>query len=208
MNRRLPETLAARLTQPLPGPMVGTRFEPSPRLGRRYDQPPHDAKQSAVLALIYPHEDCWHLPLTLRPSHLPLHPSQICLPGGALEPGENGPQGAVREFHEEMGGMDVPIELLGRLSTIYVNASNFIIEPWVGIAPRRPQWTPSEVEVEAVLEVPLAHLLDPANFGSHARQHQGLTYEAPHFAWQTHQIWGATCMILGELVTVLEEIGV
>ena len=54
--------------------------------------------------------------------------------------------------------------------------------------------------------MPLAHLLDPAHFGSHARQHEGHAYSAPHFLFQSHRIWGATCMILGELVTVLEEL--
>ena len=34
----------------------------------------------------------------------------------------------------------------------------------------------------------------------------GCRYVAPHFAWQEHRIWGATCMILGELVTLLEEL--
>ena len=45
-------------------------------------------------------------------------------------------------------------------------------------------------EVEQILEVPLAHLLDPANFGSHPRQYQGQTFEAPHFTYQSHRISG------------------
>jgi 8-oxo-dGTP pyrophosphatase MutT (NUDIX family) len=196
--------LAARLAGPLPGPMVGTRFEPHPPHGRHYDRIPADARQSAVLALIYPDRQEWHLPLTERPAHLPDHPGQICLPGGAMEPGESSAEAAVREFGEEMGGRDVPIELAGRLSPIYVAASNFRIDPWIGFAPRRPTWSPSIEEVQYILEVPLSHLVDPANFGSHPRRLQGQTYVAPHFAWQSYRIWGATCMILGELVTVLE----
>jgi len=56
MNRRLPELLALRLPGRLPGPMVGSRFEPRPRPGRRYDRPPPHARPAAVLALLYPHE--------------------------------------------------------------------------------------------------------------------------------------------------------
>ena len=204
MNAQLPQMLAARLAGPLPGPMVGTRFEPSPRHGRHYERIPAGARPSAVLALIYPHQQQWCVPLTKRPVHLPDHPGQICLPGGALEPDEGSAQAAVREFCEELGGCDVPIELAGRLSPIYVQASNFRIDPWVGFAPRRPAWSPSAEEVETVLEIPLSHLIDPANFGSHSRESLGRAYSAPHFAWQAHRIWGATCMILGELVTVLE----
>lgn len=64
---------------------------------------------------------------------------------------------------------------------------------------------PNPAEVAEVLEVPLSHLLDPAHFGSHVRRYQGQTYSAPHFLFQSYRIWGATCMILGELITVLEE---
>ena len=204
MNPKLPQMLAARLAGPLPGPMVGSRFEPHPPHGRHYDRIPADARQSAVLALIYPHEQQWYVPLTERPAHLPDHPGQICLPGGAMEPGESSSEAAVREFYEEVGGRDVPIELAGRLSPIYVQASNFRIDPWIGFAPGRPAWSPSVEEVACILEVPLSHLVDPANFGSHSRELRGQTYTAPHFAWQLHRVWGATCMILGELVTVLE----
>jgi len=208
MNARLPEILALRLARPLPGPMVGSRFEPQPAWGRRYDEPAPGARSAAVLLLLYPHEGRWHLPLTLRPPHLPDHPGQVSLPGGALAPGETGRDAAVREFHEELGAAGHPIDLLGRLSPVYVAASNFLIQPWVAATARRPDMVPNPAEVEKLLEVPLDHLLDPANFGRHERTHQEQPCLAPHFSFPPYRIWGATCMILGELVTLLEEIGV
>ena len=51
MNEQLPQWLAARLAQPLPGPMVGSRFEPHPRPWRHYDVAPPDARPAAVLHL-------------------------------------------------------------------------------------------------------------------------------------------------------------
>jgi hypothetical protein len=56
--------------------------------------------------------------------------------------------------------------------------------------------------------LPLAHLLDEANRGRHVRpvQIQGLSFSAPHISFGEHCIWGATAMILGEFVDVLEEI--
>jgi len=206
MNEQLPERLAARLAEPLPGPLVGSRFEPRPRPWRHGEPMPPNARLAAVLVLLYPHEGRWHLPLTLRPSHLPDHPGQISLPGGAVEPGETGPEAAIREFHEELGADATPIRRLGALSPLYVAASNFRVEPWVGAAAQRPAMVANPAEVEQLLEVPLAHLLDPAHFGSHCRQDQGRSYRAPHFVWQEHRIWGATCMILGELVTLVESL--
>lgn len=203
MNEQLPQWLAARLAKPLPGPMIGSRFEPHPRPWRHYDAPPPDARAAAVLLLLYPHEDQWHVPLTLRPAHLPIHPGQVSLPGGAVEPGESTAEAAMREFHEELGNDGTPLDFLGALSPLYVQASNYEVTPWVAVASSRPLFSPSPDEVEKVLEVPLPHLLDPAHFGSDVRQHQGKEYFAPCFLYGTHHIWGATCMILGELTTIL-----
>jgi 8-oxo-dGTP pyrophosphatase MutT (NUDIX family) len=185
--------------------MTGSRFEPAPRHGRRYDVAPEDARAAAVLVLLYPWRGQWHLPLTLRPGHLPLHPGQISLPGGAVEPGESSRAAAVREFCEELGAAGHSLELMGQLSPLYVEASNYRVEPWVAFSRERPPMEANPAEVEQLLEVPLAHLLDTANFGCHERTRHGQPYSAPHFAWCEHRIWGATCMILGELVTLLEE---
>jgi 8-oxo-dGTP pyrophosphatase MutT (NUDIX family) len=205
MREELPQWLAARLAQPLPGPMVGSRFEPHPRPWRHYDAAPPDARAAAVLLLLYPHEGQWHLPLTLRPAHLAAHGGQVSLPGGAVEADETTAAAAIREFHEELGDDGTPIEPLGTLSPLYVQASNYLVTPWVAAAPRRPQFVANPTEVEEVLEVPVSWLLDPARFGSHTREHEGQVYSAPHFLFQSHRIWGATCMILGEFVTVMEE---
>jgi 8-oxo-dGTP pyrophosphatase MutT (NUDIX family) len=206
MNERLPQLLAARLAQPLPGPMVGSRFEPSPRPWRHYDVVPSDARAAAVLLLLYPHEGQWWLPLTLRPASMAAHAGQVSLPGGAVEPGETTAEAAIREFHEELGDDGTLVNMLGTLSPLYVQASNYLVTPWVAVAASRPIFVAQPEEVEEVLEVPLMHLLDPANFGSHPREHEGGAYSAPHFLFQSHRIWGATCMILGEFVTVIEEI--
>lgn len=205
MNEQLPRLLTTRLTETLPGPMVASRFESRPCFWRHYDPPPHGARPAAVLVLLYPHGGQWHLPLTLRPGHLADHGGQISLPGGALEPGETSRQAAIREFHEELGAEKEEFELLGQLSPLYVRASNFLVTPWVGAAAGRPRLAPNPAEVEELLEVPLPHLFEEANFATHRRYHQGRPYTAPHFVWQSHRIWGATCLILGELITVLQN---
>jgi 8-oxo-dGTP pyrophosphatase MutT (NUDIX family) len=200
LNLNLPSLLRDRLAGPLPDAVAMLPYlaRPLPSV-----EPRADARGAAVLVLLYPHEGRWCVPLTLRPSHMVDHAGQVSLPGGAIEPGETSADAAIREFHEELGAADMEVDLLGRLSTRCVMVSNYRVEPWVGVAPRRGRLVPNPIEVEQLLEVPLTHLTDPANLGSHPRQRDGVEYTAPHFQFQSYRIWGATCAILGELVALL-----
>ncbi len=197
--------LERRLQRTLPGPMMGTKYAPRPTLGRDYSIIPPDARPAAVLILLYWHEGRWWLPLTLRKGDLPDHGGQVSLPGGAIESGETSCEAAVREFCEELGVADVRPQVLGRLSSIYIQRSRFRVDPWVAVTKERPTMCPQPCEVAELLEVPLGHLLDPQNFASHTREYHGQTYEAPHFVFGQHRIWGATCLILGEFLTLVEE---
>ena len=137
------------------------------------------------------------MPFTLRPAHLAAHGGQVSLPGGAVEPGETTAAAALREFHEELGDDGQPIDLLGTLSPLYVQASNYLVTPWVGAAASRPQFAANATEVEEVLEVPLSHLFDPAHFGSHPREYEGHSLcgpalslsIAPHLGRHVHDSW-------------------
>lgn len=187
--------------------MTGSRFESQPPPVPGYDAHVPHARQAAVLVLLYPKEGQWHIPLAVRPETLPDHGGQVCLPGGTIEPGEQAVEAAEREFYEELGAKLQGIEPLGRLSPVYVAASNFRVEPCVACTWSPPEWNPNPAEVDRLLEISLAHLLDPRNFGGHRRRRQGGWYYAPHFQWNEHRIWGATCMILGELVRLIESPG-
>jgi 8-oxo-dGTP pyrophosphatase MutT (NUDIX family) len=205
LNPQLPAELAARLQRPLPGWAAQSRYQPELSFGRHLGPAPSDAKPAAVLVLLYPRGDRWHIPMILRPAHMLDHASQVSLPGGVIEPGESTQQAALREFSEELGAPADDIRLLGQLSRLYLFASNYQITPWVGVTRAYPRWNPNRGEVDRVLEIPLAHFLDPANTGSIARIQRGLKFSAPCFCWDSDRIWGATSMILAELVASLAE---
>ncbi len=205
MNPRLPEQLASRLAAPLPGRLAQSRFQPELSYGRHFGPPPTHARPAAVLILLYPHEDQWHLPLTLRPAHLPDHGGQVSLPGGVIEPGETSQAAALRELTEELGVDAAGVELLGELSSLYLFNSNFRVTPWAATFAHRPAWSANPAEVAELFEVPLDHLLDPANTTTHLRAQRGLVSLVPCFQWQSHAIWGATSMILGELAALVAE---
>lgn len=202
----LPRLLGDRLKQPLPGRLAQSLFEPELSFGRHYEPPPADARRAAVLALLYPRAGQWHIPLTVRPKTMADHAGQVSLPGGMIEPGEASHDAALRELHEELGVPADGIEIIGRLSDIYVFVSNFSVTPWVAVRRDAPTLMPDQREVAEVLDVPLAHLLDPANRGTHLHETRGLKFAAPHVQFGEHRIWGATCMMLAELTTLVAEL--
>ena len=206
MNPALPAQLAARLEGTLPGWKSQAPFQPELSFGRHLGPAPQSAVPAAVLVLLYPQDDRWHIPLIVRPAHMPAHAGQVSLPGGVIERGEDSRQAALREYNEELGAPTSDIELLGRLSDLYLFASNFRITPWVAAARTAPVWNPSPGEVDQLLEVPLEHLRDPVNAGQVERRQRGLTFTAPCYHWQEQRIWGATSMILAEFVSSLAEL--
>jgi len=200
------QTLRRRLESPLPGPAGIRALEPELNYGRHYGPAPENARRAAVMLLLYPHQGEWWLPLTLRPPTMTAHAGQFSLPGGSLDYGESTRDAARRELAEELGiGSQVP--LLGKLSEVYVYVSNFRVTPWLGYLEERPQWRPNPAEVAEVLEVPLRHLIDRAHRGRVTIRRRGLSFTAPCFIYDERRIWGATSLILGELVTLLEELG-
>jgi 8-oxo-dGTP pyrophosphatase MutT (NUDIX family) len=202
------EDIRRALSHPLPGIRAQLKMAPQPRPGRDLDLGiPADCRESSVLILLYPRAGRLHFVLTRRTEMVQSHKGQISLPGGAREGGESPAQTALRETCEELG---VPLngsEVLGCLSTIYIPHSNYCIYPFVAYRPGPPAFCADPVEVAEVLEVPLALLLDPSirrveywsapDFESPRR--------VPFFNINGQVVWGATAMILSELVSLLDR---
>jgi hypothetical protein len=60
-------------------------------------------------------------------------------------------------------------------------------------------------EVAEVLEVSLDDLRDASRIRTGSRIREGVAIEYPYFDFNGHHVWGATAMVLGELIAVLEE---
>lgn len=155
--------------------------------------------------LLYPHEGVWRLPLTLRPVELVEHGGQVSLPGGAIEPGESSDEAALRELQEELGVDPGDVTLLGRLTDLYVFTSNYQVTTFVGAVGQRPTFVPQPSEVAELLEPSLAELADPRQHVGFTRRHRGVELLAPAMQHGPHRVWGATCMILGELVALWDD---
>lgn len=198
--RRLREVLAGKLPQPKKPPAIA----PDLAFGRHRGPPAADARQSATVVLLYPHEGNWHLPLILRTAHTSTHSGQIGLPGGGIDPGESIEVAGLRELEEELGIIAGEVAILGRLSPQWVFASRNWVTPIVAWIDRRSELRPNPSEVEAVLEVPLLKLFDGGGHAEHVVGRRGLEFRAPHFAWGPHRVWGATYLMLRQFAAVVE----
>lgn len=196
------------LLRPLPGICAQIKMAPQPRPGWNPDFAiPPDCREGGVLILLYPRTDQLHFVLTRRTETVRSHKGQISLPGGAREEDESLVQTALRETCEELGVPFGGTEVIGRLSALYTPPSNYCIHPFVAYRPSAPAFRPDPVEVAEVLEVPLALLLDPSirrsEYWSDPRFES--PRRVPFFDIHGQVVWGATAMILSELVALLEE---
>ncbi len=201
------ERLAARLRHPLPGRAAHRLMAPLPRAGWEPNfQPPSPPRQGGVLILLYPHNTQLHLPLILRPTYDGVHSGQVAFPGGGQEVLDADLTAtALREAHEEIGIDPTSVQILGQLSRLYIMPSNYEVWPTVAWTPQRPHFRTDPYEVERLLEIPLSALQDPANRHQEEWQLRDRKTQVPFFRVAEQTIWGATAMMLSELLTVLKE---
>ena len=172
---------------------------------KSYDEGSKTCRRAAVLLLLYPRDGQLYTVLTERRHDLPDHPGQIAFPGGSRDGEETVAQTALREAQEEVGVDTRRVEVLGRLTHIYIPPSHFCIQIVVGYTPEPPVWRPNPDEVESVIEVPISRFLDPATRKITEIEREGRMWKVPYFDLGGHKVWGATAMALGEFVTLLRE---
>ena len=97
------------------------------------------------------------------------------------------------------------MRVLGELTPVHVIVSGFTLHPVVGVSDVRPDFVPAPHEVAEVLEVSLDDLRDASRIRRGTRIREGVAVEYPYFDLLGHQVWGATAMVLGELIYLLED---
>lgn len=193
----------------LPGLTAHERLSPAHRKPTaEYLQETTDYKTAAVLALVVPDNDGdANLLLIQRSSGGgDVHAGQISFPGGKCEEGEKVLETALRETLEEIGVESQLIRVHGPLSALYIPPSRFLVYPFIASVISKPAYVLNTDEVNAVLEIPLHHFfqketIQTGEFGS-ARGYQ---VKAPYYLWESTRIWGATAMMISEVVMVLSS---
>ncbi len=167
-------------------------------------------REAAVLALFYPNgaldEARVHpasLLLTLRQDGMPDHAGQIAFPGGRREQGEDLEGTALRETEEEMAICRQDIELLGPLTPLFIPPSSFCVYPFVGAVREMPDLSVVSNEVAGAFGIPVSDLTDPGVRRRTNRTIRGEVVEVPHFDLAGRFIWGATAMMMAELIALI-----
>ena len=195
--------LRPALAVPLPGDDAHVLLAPRPRLNWKPGRIPKNAHPAAVLILIYPVYDAPHILLTVRDGGLQKHAGQVSLPGGRLEPDETIVEAALREAAEEVGLDTTVVSVLGELSTLYIPVSGFALHPVIGTCAERPDLVAADGEVGRILEVPISALLDRDRLKAGTRWYRDRFHDVPYFELCEERVWGATAMVLAELLAVL-----
>jgi 8-oxo-dGTP pyrophosphatase MutT (NUDIX family) len=201
-----------KLRQKLAGPLPGLSSQIKMASVRRIIEGnrmkiPEDVKKGGVLVLFYPYNDKIHLVFMKRTEYPGVHSGQISFAGGAWEPEDNDMEmTALREAEEEIGVKRNLVTLIGRLSELFIPPSNFLVTPVVGYTLSRPDFKPDPVEVDKILEIPLDHLIK-----AETRQIKDISVypdvkmQVPCFYAESEVIWGATAMILNELIDLISQ---
>ncbi len=162
-------------------------------------------RESAVLVVFYPVDGKTHLVLMKRAKDESVHSAQISFPGGKKEYSDTNLEAtALRESWEEIGLNPSEVTVIGQLSKLYIPPSNFDVFPFVGYCSERPHFV-SNHEVEKLLEVPLSELHNPMNRKEVQIHHRsGKTFEVPAYGILGETIWGATAMMISELLDIID----
>jgi len=164
------------------------------------------ARLSGVLILLYPADGYISTVLIRRPVYNGVHSGQLAFPGGRKEEhDEDLIKTALRESKEETGIQPQDVNVIGQLSDLFVPPSNFLVSPVVGYSETKPFFVADPLEVDAIIEIPLEHLLNPEASTTKTVEAGEWKASVPCYFIQNQIIWGATAMIISEFLEILNE---
>lgn len=161
--------------------------------------------ESAVLVPLFLADDQLHVVFIQRGPALRNHAGQISFPGGRRDPTDAElVHTALREAHEEIGLDPALVDLLGSLAPVATAVTEFAIYPFVGLIAPTHDWVLAPLEVDAVIECPLAQLAATHEYRTLHRD--GLPFPTDCYTHGPHLIWGATARILTDLLSRLARL--
>ena len=161
------------------------------------------------MIMLYETDQGIKFPLIVRPVYDGVHSGQVALPGGSVEHSDRSLlETSLRETEEETGIFKNNVEVIGKLTELYIPPSNFLVTPFVGIHTSKPIFIPHSREVARIVELNLEKIMDEKLiYEKNMKLSSGVTALTPYYDFDGLVVWGATAMILSEFKSVLYETG-
>ena len=200
------DLLRNQLKNPLPGIEAQRKLAIISR--RMFASNPNQAKKAAVCSVLYPSEKQIRLAFIQRTSHeKDRHSGQISFPGGQIEERDMDLQHtAIRELLKETGISITERDILGRLTSLYIPVSNFMVNPFVVGLTEKPKVLKQDDEVDEIFGFDLDALLICPIERKPISGHGFTIPDAPYFNLAGRTLWGATAMMTNELLEVIRQV--
>lgn len=210
ISRDILKSLKAELQKPLPGDEVRYRMSPPYRPDLTAAQiVALSPRFSGVLLLLYEKQGELNVVFTQRKQYAGVHSGQMSFPGGKRdEQDADLTATALRETQEEIGVEKNKIEIIGKLSEVYIPPSNFWVTPVVGFSNAPLHFSAQAEEVEEIVEIPLDFFRDERHIDLQAaiKLFNGQIVHSPAYIYKHHVIWGATAIMLCEFLYIIDQV--
>jgi len=162
---------------------------------------PSDCKKAAVLMLFYPdNNNNTRMVLILRNKYEGVHSNQISFPGGKMDKEDKNLElTALRETHEEIGIKSSSINIVNKLSSLYIPPSNFKVQPYVGYCDNSLTFKADKKEVALIITPLFKDLLNLKIIKSQVSVNNHIQ-EVPSYLIDNQVLWGATAMMVYEFI--------
>jgi len=201
--------LQSALGKSLPGTDAQWEMASSDRMIKNFPRKKRsDSKLAAVLILLYPVNNKICTLFIQRPVYDGVHSGQISFPGGKMEKEDRGlTDTAIREACEEVGLCRDKLQILGSLTPLFIPVSNIEVSPVVAYCKTRPSFIPDSNEVVSLIEAALANFTSPGIVKEKAMTVRDEVIDVKYYDYEGIVIWGATAMILHELLLIMKRNG-
>jgi 8-oxo-dGTP pyrophosphatase MutT (NUDIX family) len=163
-----------------------------------------DRVRAAVMVLFVYRRGVAALVFGKKTEDVPHHKGQFSFPGGVVRNSDASViEAALREAQEEIGLDPSAVEVLGLFHDIPTTVTNFVITPVLGLARGEPTFRPDGREIERVIEIPLAHLLEPTTFREEEWEREGVKRPVVFVSYGEDVVWGTTGRILREVLDAM-----
>jgi 8-oxo-dGTP pyrophosphatase MutT (NUDIX family) len=131
------------------------------------------------------------------------HSNQMAFPGGKKDHTDSDlSYTAAREVKEELG-IDIDSSSLKTLKPHWIPVSNYWIQPYYIEIDKKLDYTLNKREINRIFEIPVSFFKDPAQLDFHEIHYNGLRVESPRYQYESHEIWGATALIIYQFIKLL-----